>query len=122
MADQVLSRPKMTHKPFLRLTLSTAPLGSEVNVGVTCQYVLAKRKRSRGKGEGKQTIEGASQRNGDLADPGIRAIDDGFQDEQKRTKIRQSDKKRKAGASQEIPRGRKRVKQSGIAQLAQSPG
>ena len=42
----------MTHNPYLQVTLSAKPLGLEANLGVTCQYVLAPRHRSKsGKGD-----------------------------------------------------------------------
>lgn len=44
-------RPKMTHHPYLQITLSTTPIGleeGESGRSVTCQYVLAKRKRRDG--------------------------------------------------------------------------
>lgn len=46
-------RPKMTHRPYLQITLSTRPLGLEKGRNVTCQTVLVGRRRGgRGKGGG----------------------------------------------------------------------
>ena len=47
-AYSLTSRPKMTHHPYLQITLSTSPLGleaGEAGRNVTCQYIMAKRKR-----------------------------------------------------------------------------
>ncbi|EIW70864.1 hypothetical protein TREMEDRAFT_61376 [Tremella mesenterica DSM 1558] len=41
------TKPKMSHHPWLEITLSTSPLGLEKEYGVTCQYVLTGRKRSK---------------------------------------------------------------------------
>ncbi|ORY32570.1 hypothetical protein BCR39DRAFT_522914 [Naematelia encephala] len=43
------TQPKMTHQPFLQITLSTSPLGWESRRGVTCQYVMVRRRRPRNK-------------------------------------------------------------------------
>ena len=45
MADEMGS-PKMTHRPFLQITLSTRPLGLEKEKNITCQYLLANRRRN----------------------------------------------------------------------------
>ncbi|BEI84124.1 hypothetical protein CcaverHIS002_0407280 [Cutaneotrichosporon cavernicola] len=59
--ERVLSgktKPKMTHRPYLEITLSTQPLGLEKGRNVTCQTVFVERRRgSRGKGKSK-TEEG----------------------------------------------------------------
>ncbi|WWD17481.1 hypothetical protein CI109_101922 [Kwoniella shandongensis] len=48
------TKPKMTHSPYLQITLSTRPLGLEEKRNVSCQYVLARRKlRGKGKKAGK---------------------------------------------------------------------
>ncbi|KAK4686428.1 hypothetical protein P7C73_g3700, partial [Tremellales sp. Uapishka_1] len=46
--ERVLSgktKPKMTHQPYLKITLSTRPLGLEKQRNVTCQYVMIRRRR-----------------------------------------------------------------------------
>lgn len=43
-------RPKMVHRPFLQITLSTKPLGLEQGPkgrNVTCQYVMVRRRKSK---------------------------------------------------------------------------
>lgn len=50
-----IPRPKMTHHPYLEITLSARPLGLESERDTTCQYLLVRRRRNRGKagrGEG----------------------------------------------------------------------
>ncbi|WVQ82185.1 hypothetical protein IAT38_004313 [Cryptococcus sp. DSM 104549] len=50
--------PKMTHHPYLEITLSTRPLEGMDRRGVTCQSVVVKRKaRGKGKGKGKGAAE-----------------------------------------------------------------
>ncbi|GFZ44156.1 hypothetical protein JCM24511_01877 [Saitozyma sp. JCM 24511] len=49
------TKPKMTHHPYLEITLSARPLGLESERDTTCQYLLVRRRRNRGKagrGEG----------------------------------------------------------------------
>lgn len=40
-------RPKMTHYPYLEITLSTHPLGLEKEPDTSCQYIVAARNRNR---------------------------------------------------------------------------
>ncbi|WVR07216.1 hypothetical protein IAU60_004257 [Kwoniella sp. DSM 27419] len=52
------TRPQMLHHPYLQITLSTYPLGLEINRNTTVQYALAKRKpRTKGKGGSKRNTE-----------------------------------------------------------------
>ncbi|WRT66169.1 uncharacterized protein IL334_003122 [Kwoniella shivajii] len=53
-----LDRPKMTHHPYLSITLSTKPLGLEEKRNVTMQYVLVKKKNRGKKGKGKTADQG----------------------------------------------------------------
>jgi hypothetical protein len=50
--NKLTFRPKMKHRPFLQITLSTKPLGLEEGPqgrNVTCQYVMIRRKKSASK-------------------------------------------------------------------------
>jgi hypothetical protein len=50
--NKLTFRPKMKHRPFLQITLSSKPLGLEEGPqgrNVTCQYVMVRRKRSASK-------------------------------------------------------------------------
>lgn len=47
VTDQL--RPKMTHHPYLEITLSARPLGLESERDTTCQYLTVRRRRNRGK-------------------------------------------------------------------------
>lgn len=43
-------RPKMVHRPYLQITLSTRPLGLEEGSkgrNVTCQYIIVRRRKSK---------------------------------------------------------------------------
>ncbi|KAK8864221.1 hypothetical protein IAR55_001467 [Kwoniella newhampshirensis] len=74
------TKPKMTHCPYLQITLSTRPLGLEEKRNVTCQYVLAKRKvRGKGKGKGgKDTGKGEAEDDAENIDT-ARAVTDAEQ-------------------------------------------
>ncbi|RSH81562.1 hypothetical protein EHS25_006184 [Saitozyma podzolica] len=57
------TKPKMTHHPYLEITLSARPLGLESELDTTCQYLTVPRRRNRGKAgraaEGAATAGGA---------------------------------------------------------------
>ncbi len=98
MADAVdLCRPKMTHNPFLQITLSTKPLGLEAGVEVTCQYVLASRKRSRGKR--KNSGEGGGGVKDSEKEP-VRNEDQAMEDGQ--TLMREGERKGDAGRKRKV--------------------
>lgn len=84
----------MTHHPYLEITLSVHPLGLEKERDVTCQYVLAQRRRRR-KGDGEQT----------KSEP-LTAVDEGHRDvdmEGADLKARSSGKGDEAKAGKEKP-------------------
>ena len=137
-------RPKMIHKPYLQITLSTRPLGLEdTKQNTTCQYVIAKRRRRKGKpplasGEKKEMVnkmddhttlasadkhstqesqtasKSASQITVNLTNQAITATIDETDDSDQMEKAKKAGQKRKAVSSQES-RGEKRsrAKQAG---------
>jgi hypothetical protein len=102
----------MTHNPYLEITLSTKPLGLEAGWGVACQYVLATRRRTRGnrKGEDAEEVDNGATKVDDEATKGIEIVEEDAGVAQDRQGGGQMGKKRKADASQEAGRGKKRGK------------
>ena len=122
--DIKMFRPKMTHKPYLLITLSTKPLGLEEGVGIACQYVLATRRRSRKrakdqeaetkKGGGDTSIRiknGRGEMAGNEQIPGDEGKDVFHAAGTKEFDVEHmKGTKRKPESSQEAGRGRKRVR------------
>lgn len=100
----------MTHNLFLQITLSTKPLGLEEGIGMTCQYVLAARRR--GHGKNKKGLEGGDEiADVDNAAEGEEAVaNNGLEVEKAGRGKEERVKKRKVGASQESRGSKKRAK------------
>ncbi|ORX36866.1 hypothetical protein BD324DRAFT_627488 [Kockovaella imperatae] len=117
------TRPKMRHRPYLKITLSTRPLDLEKQKNTTCQYVLVG--RSRGKTKGRSTENGEATMAEEAADKppesdaptSGRMVDGGGTMTQHRKdsnlKGQSTGKKRKAGepSSQDVSRTKKQQKQ-----------
>ncbi|CAK9786144.1 hypothetical protein CC85DRAFT_283745 [Cutaneotrichosporon oleaginosum] len=72
------TKPKMTHRPYLQITLSTRPLGLEKGRNVTCQTVYVGRRRGtrgKGKGRGGDKDEGG-ENNAEIAEPMASSVTD----------------------------------------------
>jgi len=127
----------MTHNPYLQVTLSTKPLGLEAAVGVTCQYVLARRRRNRGNGKSEAKIGSeleevvipkdgerseAEDENNSMAASGREGVRGRAEEDEDHDPVseaqkviaedgtRQSGSKRKSSSSQEPPKPKKRLK------------
>lgn len=49
------TKPKMSHSPYLQITLSARPLEDLEKKGATCQYMLVKKKQRGKKGSAKKS-------------------------------------------------------------------
>jgi hypothetical protein len=59
--EEAHGRPKMTHRPFLQITLSCRPIGLELGEegrNITCQYTLIKRRRGKDDPVSEESDEG----------------------------------------------------------------
>ena len=113
----ILPRPRMVHRPYLQITLSTQPLGLEVGPkgrNVTCQYVMVRRRKPRSNTK-INAVDPGSEESGPLpaAAGSVAAEVRGAAEEAEQVaKMGEKAIKRKAGSSQSdtIRGGKKRKK------------